>query len=272
MSELYDILFNGEIHPKATPEMVKANLSKVFKIPADKVEALFNAKPAVIKKGVDEETAKKYKMIMQKAGAIPVIQRHAAASTEAQPAPAKTEAAPSSSPPKKESLMERMARLEKEQEEKNRQREQSRKENDRNYDLSICVKGADVLRDHERTEIKPVEVDVSNITVDANPTTPLEPPRPEAPPAPDVSHIQVMEAGMDLSDHHDHDLPLPDIDVSSLDVAEQEGYIVEPKEFIEREIDLSHLGVADVGADMSEGVEKEAPPPPPDTSSIKLTE
>ena len=51
-------------------EEVKAKLAAFFKIEPEKVDAFFREKPVVVKKGLDNETALKYKSVFELAGAI----------------------------------------------------------------------------------------------------------------------------------------------------------------------------------------------------------
>lgn len=67
--EKFDIVFRGDIVLGSNLVQVKANLAKLFKLPAPKVEALFTGKSVVLKKQLDKETAKKYQVVLTKAGA-----------------------------------------------------------------------------------------------------------------------------------------------------------------------------------------------------------
>jgi hypothetical protein len=67
---LYSVVFKGEVATGQDPETVKARLAQLFKIDPAKAAALFNPKGVPIKKRLDEATAKKYQLAMQKAGAI----------------------------------------------------------------------------------------------------------------------------------------------------------------------------------------------------------
>ena len=50
-------------------EEVKAKLAAFFKLEPEKVDAFFREKPVVVKKGLDNETALKYKSVFELAGA-----------------------------------------------------------------------------------------------------------------------------------------------------------------------------------------------------------
>jgi hypothetical protein len=68
-SELYQIVFDGTLTGEIAVDKVKSNLGAMFKMNATQVEALFSGKPIVIKRNVDEATAKKYQAAFTKAGA-----------------------------------------------------------------------------------------------------------------------------------------------------------------------------------------------------------
>ena len=65
---LFDIAFSGQMMPGADPMQVKTNLATLFKTDAARIEALFSTR-TVIKKRVDENTARHYQAVLAKAGA-----------------------------------------------------------------------------------------------------------------------------------------------------------------------------------------------------------
>jgi len=67
---LYSVVFRGEVAEGQDTETVKARLAQMFKVDAARAAALFNPKGVPIKRRLDEATAKKYQLAMQKAGAI----------------------------------------------------------------------------------------------------------------------------------------------------------------------------------------------------------
>ena len=85
MSEnTYAVAFSGKLVEAADGTKVRANLAQLFKLDATKVEHLFSGKRVVIKKGVDQQTAEKYKLALHKAGAVAEIINLAATSAEVQ--------------------------------------------------------------------------------------------------------------------------------------------------------------------------------------------
>ncbi|MBF0343724.1 MAG: CpsD/CapB family tyrosine-protein kinase [Nitrospirae bacterium] len=73
----YKIVFNGDILAGHDKVCVVDELAKIFKVEKRKIEAIFCNKPVVIKKEVSYERAKKYKTVLNKAGADCSIIRNA---------------------------------------------------------------------------------------------------------------------------------------------------------------------------------------------------
>ena len=69
----FAVVFKGEVVEGADPAQVRANLAKLFKADAQRIEALFSGKTVVVKKGVDEDTAQHYIAVLSKAGAVAAI-------------------------------------------------------------------------------------------------------------------------------------------------------------------------------------------------------
>ncbi|HED16077.1 MAG TPA: hypothetical protein ENI64_04570 [Gammaproteobacteria bacterium] len=67
---MFDILFKGECQPQQNLETVKQNMAQLFKISAEKAEALFNGQSRTLKSGLEKEIASKYIQAISRAGAI----------------------------------------------------------------------------------------------------------------------------------------------------------------------------------------------------------
>lgn len=97
--ELYEVVFYGEIVEGAELDQVKAKVAAMFKADAAKLAQLFSGKRVVIKKNIDQATAKKYQSALQNAGAQCEVKSLAdaavASPTEAAAAPV---AAPAATP------------------------------------------------------------------------------------------------------------------------------------------------------------------------------
>lgn len=88
---LFDIAFSGQLMPGADPAQVKTNLVALFKADDARIEALLSVR-TLIKKGVDESTARNYQRVLAKAGAQVEIVPTLAAASCAHPGTAATTA------------------------------------------------------------------------------------------------------------------------------------------------------------------------------------
>lgn len=68
--DVYEIAFSGQIAEGADLQQVKANMAKMFKADDAKIAQLFSGARVVIKKNIDLQTAEKYQVAMNNAGAI----------------------------------------------------------------------------------------------------------------------------------------------------------------------------------------------------------
>ncbi len=68
--EGFQVVFRGELVGDRPEEAVKQQLAALFRMPGDKVEALFTGKPVVVKRNLDEATARKFEAAFRKAGAV----------------------------------------------------------------------------------------------------------------------------------------------------------------------------------------------------------
>jgi len=82
----FDIVFSGQMLPGADPAVMKAGLAQLFKVDAARVDALC-ATRTVIKKGVDADTARNYRVALAKVGAGVEIVRQGAPAAAGPPAP-----------------------------------------------------------------------------------------------------------------------------------------------------------------------------------------
>lgn len=65
----YKIVFEGELMPGVALETVKENLAKLFKSDASKIDSLFGGRPVALKRDLEEVEADKYLAALQRAGA-----------------------------------------------------------------------------------------------------------------------------------------------------------------------------------------------------------
>lgn len=69
-SQLYRIVFDGEINRGSTLAQVKRDLAALFQADAEVIDQLFTGRPIVLKQGLDAETAIQYVSAMSRAGAV----------------------------------------------------------------------------------------------------------------------------------------------------------------------------------------------------------
>lgn len=102
MSNTFEVVFNGEVIDGHDVAETRANIGKLFKADAAKIERLFSGNSVVIKKDLDEATANKYIGAFKKAGAHAVVRNAAEAAeenlAESSPSPAPAQATTESKP------------------------------------------------------------------------------------------------------------------------------------------------------------------------------
>ena len=69
----FHVVFAGQLVKGADPDTVKANLGRLFKMDAARVEKLFAGQPVVLKKDADQATAMKFRAVLKQAGAECVL-------------------------------------------------------------------------------------------------------------------------------------------------------------------------------------------------------
>lgn len=65
----YKIVFDGQLMPEASLEMVKTNLARLFKSDLARIDSLFSGTPVALKRDLGESEAQQYLTALQKAGA-----------------------------------------------------------------------------------------------------------------------------------------------------------------------------------------------------------
>lgn len=66
----YEIAFSGQLVPGAPLDQVKANLARLFQADEQRIAMLFSGRRMVIKTGLDEAGAEKYRITLERAGAV----------------------------------------------------------------------------------------------------------------------------------------------------------------------------------------------------------
>lgn len=86
-AEHYQVILTGDTAAGEDPSGVRARLAALFRIPEEKAGALLGGRPVVVKKGLDADTAERYRARLEQAGAVA---RVAAQSPEESAAPGVT--------------------------------------------------------------------------------------------------------------------------------------------------------------------------------------
>lgn len=285
MSELFNVVFSGEISGRADPAVVRANVGKLFNASEPVLDKLFSGQPVAVKKMVDRATAMKVRAMMKQAGAEtrlvqvneqgqPLATAGATAATPAaapaQPAPAPATAAPVARPapvapvatpavatasappaaapkPAAESMAERVKRMAEEQLRKDAEQAAAAKAAEAQGNWGVAPAG---------TRLSPA---------DAGPP----------PVVPDISGIVLAPSGAAVlnEDERPHVAPVK-VDISGIDLAPPGTEVLtedEREHVVPVVVDLSGMSVAEVGAPLDE-IKEEKVLVNPDISYLKLAE
>ena len=239
--EKYDLVFRGELVPGADLAQVKQNLSRLFKMDAARVEALFSGKAIVLKRGMEMDAAGAYRVAIKKAGArIDTVLSKPAAPAEA--AATKAPVQPPSPEPDT-SAQEPISAVQNPIVSK----EESPQASDTGV-LSLAPVGGDLLAPNEKRQQPEVEVNVSGLSI-----------RPSGESLLDESEREIQ-------------VPLP-VDLAGLDLAPAGADVLRPEERqaeITADVDLSGFSLAPPGDRLE--APKPAPPPAPDVSGLSLAD
>lgn len=228
----FQVVFSGRITEGAELAQVKANVAGLFKVGVDKVEQLFTGQPVVIKKGLDEATANKYQLALQRAGAICQVVDLKAAAVTPQTAAATPPASVSNPPGEKEDTIPTI---------------------DSGLHKSV-VKPAPI----GLGELDGVKLDEPGVILV----------HPEAIPEPhlDLSGLSMDEPGVVLT--VPEEVVEPRLDLSGLSLDEPGVVLVAPQVVPALEVNLEGLSLDEPGVTLVEHVEPEKPSI--DTSKLSL--
>ena len=192
MSEpIFDITFYGIMQPGMDKEAAISNMAQLFKTTPEKVRPFFAGGRKVIKSKVNEQTAKKYKTALEKAGLVIKIEAESVADIDV----SSLSAAPVGA-----DVLENPPVVE------------AQPIGDIS-NITMAEVGADVLENPPVVEPQAIG-DISNITMAEVGADVLEnPPVVEAQPIADISNITVAEPGADLIENPQpkEKAPIPDI-------------------------------------------------------------
>ncbi len=200
MSEpIFDIAFYGIMQPGMDKEAAIKNMAQLFKTTPEKVMPFFAGGRKVIKSKVNEQTAKKYKAALEKAGLVIKLEAESLADIDV----SKLSAAPVGA-----DVLENPPAVE------------PQAIGDIS-NITMAEAGADVLENPPVVEAQPIG-DISDITLAEVGSDVLEnPPVVEARPIDDISGITVAEAGVDIIENPEPKETVPIPDTSDLSVKDE---------------------------------------------------
>lgn len=67
---LFEIVFQGQVRDGVTPEQARARVGQLFQVGEEQLTLLFSGRRVVIKQGLDEAAADKYRQAIERAGAV----------------------------------------------------------------------------------------------------------------------------------------------------------------------------------------------------------
>ena len=99
---MFEVVFHGQVRPGIDPAQARARIGQLFQVDAKQLDVLFSGRRIIIKKGLDDAAAQKYRQAIERAGALCVVQLEGAAQDvpgePAAPAPAPAQAAVAPAP------------------------------------------------------------------------------------------------------------------------------------------------------------------------------
>lgn len=254
--EKYDLVFRGQLAKSVERQTAVRNIAQLFKVDIARAEALFSGKTTVLKRGLDLDTANKYRVTIKKAGAL--VEVVLDQNTRQKPA---SEAAAGSSIQQPVEEVKTGTQFETQTLSTSEltttvgvypdgapARQIAPEDVPQVPDLGLEPVGADVLKESERALEQAVAVDISGIS------------------------LKEPEGKLLNDDEYEKFVPAA-IDTDALDLAPVGADVLKPEERTRNEapeIDLSSLSLGEEGENLAPP--KPAPPPPPDTSKISLAE
>ena len=175
---VFEVVFHGRVRPEVAPEQARARIGQLFQVGERQLDVLFSGRRVVIKQGLDQAAAEKYRQAIERAGALCEIHPmdEGAASADAQP--------PSTQPSAAQPEQRRVAPAP-------RDEFMAAFSDVQAPDLPLAPLGADMQDSY--AEHAPLDLDLSAFSL-APPGSDLQQlSSPPAPTAPDTSHLSVEQ-------------------------------------------------------------------------------
>lgn len=233
---LYDVYLTGKLAEDVSPALAAQRLAALFKSTPEAMAALITGKAQLLKRGVDKNTALKYREALQKAGCEVAFKAQTAAVDQ-----------------------------------KNANAAQAATTSSASAGLQLAPAGGELLRPEEHRTVAAIAVDTSHLSL--APVGPLPTLAPAAAVQPDLSHLSLAPAGgLLLSEAEREKPPISAPDVGDFSMAE----VGAPIDTLKSELapvnpDISGLQLAPAGTDLLRPEERARPPiAPPATDHITL--
>ncbi|KAF0810368.1 hypothetical protein A167_00648 [Alcanivorax sp. S71-1-4] len=177
----FHIIFQGRIDQGASPEAVRENLGRLFRMDAARVEALFSGQRVVIKRDADQATMMKFRAAMKQAGALCEVEE---VGVPEPPVPAQAAVASGAAAPPRGGDLVTVGTL---------------RTGGTGFSGPFDVAEAGSVLSSGTAAPPAAAPDISHLSMAPAGTDLEELPRAAAVPVPDLSHLSVAPAGADLS-------------------------------------------------------------------------
>lgn len=67
---IFEVVFHGQVRADVAPEQARARIGQLFQVGDRQLEMLFSGRRIVIKQGLDQAAAEKYRQAIERAGAL----------------------------------------------------------------------------------------------------------------------------------------------------------------------------------------------------------
>lgn len=235
-SRLYDVFLTGKLADGLAREQAAERMAQLFKAAPATMLGLLSGKPQLLKRGVDRDTALKYREALQRAGIEVAFKPQAAMAPTSAPvqqpqaeSPARPVAAAAQA-----SVAITTAPVD-------------------TGALSLAPAGADVLNPDERRSIESAVIDTGHLSVaEAGAMLEQLPRGGEMPSIPDLGHLTLRAAEGDLlTDEERMVLPAAALDVPDFTLAPAGAELETlPDERVPVEVDIGALSLAPEGSDL----------------------
>lgn len=181
---LYEVAFSGELMPGFEDAQVRANLARLFQADDQRIAALFSGRRVVIKSGLEEAAAEKYRLTLARAGALVRIGEVGAGVAGSVPAPAQAPAPAPAAPQKSSSNLPELQVVP-------RDGYMAAFQSVKAPDFGLAATGDDLQDSYRKYEQRSVDLSAMSLAPAGSDMNQLKDDR--APVAPDISHLKLVD-------------------------------------------------------------------------------